>query len=76
MVVCEVPDEEAHDCAHDERRYQLERPNAMEDEARIMGWRGFGAAIEGVEHGRGIAARSLAISTVSYGRIVQCAGLK
>ena len=50
MIVSQVPDEEAHDPAHNQAGQQLQRPNAMEGYARVGRGSRFGAAIEGVEH--------------------------
>jgi len=50
VVMGQVPDEEAHDASHDHAGDQLERPQAMEDEAWVMRGCHFGAAIEGVVH--------------------------
>jgi len=50
MIMRQVPDEEAHDAADDQAGEQLEGAQAVEDEARVVRGRRFGAAVEGVVH--------------------------
>lgn len=50
VVVRQMPNEEAHDRAHDQAGHELEEADAMEGDARVVRGRRFGLAVEWVQH--------------------------